>query len=298
MNSTDLNYFRVVVQEGSLNKASNILFISRQGLTKILHRLEDELGEKLFDVTENGIVLTKYGEYLYANSEKYIQFHQEFLRNLHEYKMNETEQLTIGMQEGFSEGFGKDFIANFIIQNRNLHIRIQSLKKESIYQAMLQSELHILIMTGPYDSLKYHSILHKQAKIFLLVSKSHPLAKKSNVSMKDISPYPLISLPHDIGQKSRINYFINNNTIKLPDFLLNAADRNLIMKLVQSGVAISFNAGWHYKEYDGITAIPISDINTEIDLNILIAANVTRSSSLNKFINYVRDYSKNNNFNI
>ena len=138
MNSTDLNYFRVVVQEGSLNKASNILFISRQGLTKILHRLEDELGEKLFDVTENGIVLTKYGEYLYANSEKYIQFHQEFLRNLHEYKMNETEQLTIGMQEGFSEGFGKDFIANFIIQNRNLHIRIQSLKKESIYQAMLQ----------------------------------------------------------------------------------------------------------------------------------------------------------------
>ena len=44
MDVNQLHYFRTIVEQGSLNKASEILYISRQGLSKIMKKMENELG--------------------------------------------------------------------------------------------------------------------------------------------------------------------------------------------------------------------------------------------------------------
>mgnify|MGYP003377132814 FL=1 len=41
-------YFRTIVEQGSLNKAAEVLCVSRQGLTKIIRKMEQELGVQLF----------------------------------------------------------------------------------------------------------------------------------------------------------------------------------------------------------------------------------------------------------
>ena len=54
MDVIQLHYFRTIVEQGSLNKAAEVLYISRQGLTKIIRKMEQELGAQLFDVTGAG----------------------------------------------------------------------------------------------------------------------------------------------------------------------------------------------------------------------------------------------------
>ena len=76
MDVIQLHYFRTIVEQGSLNKAAEVLYISRQGLTKIIRKMEQELGAQLFDVTGAGVVPTLFAEALYERSEDYIQFHQ------------------------------------------------------------------------------------------------------------------------------------------------------------------------------------------------------------------------------
>ena len=68
MDTKDLRFFRQVYEERSINKASKLLFITPQGLSRIIHHLEEELGVSLFQRSANGMLPTESGTYLYENS--------------------------------------------------------------------------------------------------------------------------------------------------------------------------------------------------------------------------------------
>lgn len=63
MNIDFLKYFVTVAEKSSIAQAANALYISRQALSKAIHRAEQELGIKLiltqgqrFTLTEEGII--------------------------------------------------------------------------------------------------------------------------------------------------------------------------------------------------------------------------------------------------
>lgn len=56
MDVIQLHYFRTIVEQGSLNKAAEALYISRQGLTKIIRKMEQELVRSCLTVTGTGML--------------------------------------------------------------------------------------------------------------------------------------------------------------------------------------------------------------------------------------------------
>jgi DNA-binding transcriptional LysR family regulator len=61
MNNYQVKTFVSVVEQGSFNKASEILFTSKQALIKQIQALEEELGFVLFRRSQKGVVLTAAG---------------------------------------------------------------------------------------------------------------------------------------------------------------------------------------------------------------------------------------------
>lgn len=60
MNKKQLTYFLTAYEAKSLQKAADLLYVSRQGLSKMIRSLEDELGEPLFRRTPKGLVATDF----------------------------------------------------------------------------------------------------------------------------------------------------------------------------------------------------------------------------------------------
>lgn len=56
-----LKYFLEVAQSGSINAVAQHLFISQQGISDALKRMENELGVVLFKRSKMGITLTAGG---------------------------------------------------------------------------------------------------------------------------------------------------------------------------------------------------------------------------------------------
>ena len=63
----DLEYFIACAEEGNILKASQKLDIQQSGLSKIIMRLESDLGQKLFSRSSQGIQMTSFGQNLYAS---------------------------------------------------------------------------------------------------------------------------------------------------------------------------------------------------------------------------------------
>ncbi len=73
MDTKDLRAFLRVYEEKSVNKAAKQLFITPQGLSRVIHNLETDLGTTLFMRTPSGMLPTDSGVYLYENSRTLLQ---------------------------------------------------------------------------------------------------------------------------------------------------------------------------------------------------------------------------------
>lgn len=70
MDTKHLEYFRIVYEEKSIHAAAKKLFISPQGLGKIIQNLEGEFKTPLFTRTKNGVFPTESGTLFYEQCVK------------------------------------------------------------------------------------------------------------------------------------------------------------------------------------------------------------------------------------
>ena len=73
MRTEHLAYLQLVVHCGSINKASRLLNISQQQLSKIIRQIEDELGATIFVRHQGGVLLTADGELIMSHAEAILQ---------------------------------------------------------------------------------------------------------------------------------------------------------------------------------------------------------------------------------
>lgn len=83
MDIRDLKIFQMIASEKSVSKASKKLYMTPQGVSKVLKNLETEMGSQLFVRDKNGMRLTESGEcfLIYANQdiEDYYEVKREIL---------------------------------------------------------------------------------------------------------------------------------------------------------------------------------------------------------------------------
>ena len=73
MDINQLRYFIEICKQGSMSKAAAALFISPQGISAAIRRLEDELGADLFYRTASGLELTNLGKQVQTEAQTIIE---------------------------------------------------------------------------------------------------------------------------------------------------------------------------------------------------------------------------------
>lgn len=73
MNLLHLEYFKLVAETQNISKAANESYISSSGLSKVIARLEEEVGYPLFERYSNKLVLNEAGQVMYRFAEQVLE---------------------------------------------------------------------------------------------------------------------------------------------------------------------------------------------------------------------------------
>ena len=77
MEIRQLKYFSEIYKYRNFSRAAEVCFISSQGISMAMLRLEEELGCKLFLRTAKGLMPTPQGEYLYPRAQQILALTDE-----------------------------------------------------------------------------------------------------------------------------------------------------------------------------------------------------------------------------
>ena len=80
MNIKQCETFLRLVEEGSISKAAQKMFFSKQGLSRAIQSLENELGVQLFLRTSSGITLSHDGERILPEMKQIVESSYSILK--------------------------------------------------------------------------------------------------------------------------------------------------------------------------------------------------------------------------
>lgn len=186
MNIKEIEYFLQVCKDKSINKAAKNLFISSQGLGRIIQRLEEELKAPLLLRTQFGVELTEEGKVLRAHSQKIIDQMNSLQSEINKASLSKNT-LKVSISVGILSCFGIDVFTKFQNMYPLLKTEFIEISDNGVTDALVCGESDIGLGFLPVKSQELNEEILEDFKINLVVSKNHILAKNDKISLKDLA---------------------------------------------------------------------------------------------------------------
>lgn len=116
--------FHTVAKAGNISKAANQLYISQPAISKAISKLEEELGNALFNRSSRGVTLTEEGQVLYEYVERAFDSLNMGEENLKNYKELGIGHIRIGVSTSLCKHILLDYLKDFIKENPNIKFSI------------------------------------------------------------------------------------------------------------------------------------------------------------------------------
>src|SRR6202453_191076 len=185
MELSQLEVFLSVAREHRFSRAAEKLHRTQTAVSQTIRKLEDELGEALFDRSSRGGVLTDAGQVLYEYAEKLLNLRHDAHESLAELRELQKGKLVIAANE-----LTALYLLAVLAEFRRLHpmikITVQRALGSRIPDDVLQHSAELGVLSYKPEEPRLHSVVTYLDELVLVVPPKHPLASAREVSIRQL----------------------------------------------------------------------------------------------------------------
>lgn len=197
LNIRQLRHLVAIADAGTLQKASEKLHITQPALTKSMQSLEYDLDAKLFERVGRKLQLTSIGEELVKNGRRILRSVRDTEDMVNAWRSGDSGQITIGLGPAYTVLLSANLVEKILADHSSVRLQIDTGDTNALLAKLLNDELHIAVCDLAFDPTdpEILAISLKPQPIVGLVRASHPLAGKQDVSMRELSQFPIAHSP-------------------------------------------------------------------------------------------------------
>jgi LysR family cyn operon transcriptional activator len=276
-----IRYFLRAAELLHFTRAAESLYISQPTLSIHIQQLEEELNTQLFDrcrqlrLTETGQVLLGHARNLIRELElakQEIAAFQGLLRGV----------LHIGSTQLFSKKLVPTVLVAYHEAYPNISLTVQFGTSREIEQGILARIIDVGIAFLPPESheIEYETVTSDE--MFVVVSNSHPLARKTELSKAEMNDLSLVL--QSIGNSTRrlIDVYFAKENIS-PKIILQSNDMPALFAMVESGRSAAI-ASRRAVENSSLHLIPLPGSRLFWTAGILKLRGVPLSAAATEFV--------------
>lgn len=287
MDFQQLLYFNTVASFENMSKAAEMLHVSQPTLTKYISRLEEEVGQPLFDRKGKKLSLNSAGQEFLSYSIDAIKVIDTGVKKIATDRLNAKERIRICIIGDCTRILR--CAAEYVKARPDTCLDIEEISENKD----VPSINHYDVIVCP-DSQKYSDIIGQSLFVnreYLAVEKGHPLSSRIAISSKDLNGLDMVYIKDDNSYESSLwgmqimtikpnrTHFVNSKWLQ----------RALILSGVACGIVFSDNLSF-YQECKDISLIPIMDKRFSMPMKICFKREKHLSEEAKNFIAFCSEY--------
>lgn len=234
-----LRGFYFTARSGSISKAAEKLYLSQPSVSLQIQALERELGAKLFERRGPRIELTPDGELLLELAKPLVEGIDNLEDDFHA-RRNSVDRGRVDIAAGGSTILYvlPRFVEAFVKAHAGIELKIHNVTGREGLALLRAGEVDFCV--GPLleipEDLTFHPIVSYEP--VLITCPDHPLAKRSRITLRDISKYPLILPPRTLSTWRIVEAVFTQHGLTY-DVTLEVGGWEVIKTYVELGLGIS-----------------------------------------------------------
>lgn len=164
-------YVYEVYKERSFTKAAQNLYISQPSLSARIKKIEEIIGEPLFDRSTTPLQLTEVGKVYIEAAEEITQIEQRVENYINDLAGLKTGNLAVGASTLFAAYVVPSLITQFNQKFPDVHIQLIEGNTAELEEMLGSNALDFVIDNYHYDSILYNKELYCEENILLAVLK-------------------------------------------------------------------------------------------------------------------------------
>jgi DNA-binding transcriptional LysR family regulator len=185
MDLGQLEVFLTVAREGKFSRAAEKLHRTQSAVSQSIHKLEQDVGEPLFDRSSRDGLLTDAGRVLQEYAERLLNLRDDASGALVELREVRRGKLSVAANE-FTALYLLPVLADFRRLHPMIRIMVQRSLGSHIPDDVLRHNSELGVLTYDPQEPHLHSIVVYLDELIFVVPPTHPLAAEPQVSIRQL----------------------------------------------------------------------------------------------------------------
>lgn len=211
-----INAFQAVANEGSFSRAGQALYRSQSAISIQVARLEEVLGQKLFDRTTKRVGLTDSGRIFLGYVDQIKRLLQEAEQELMDLQEMQRGQLRICTSDTTACYRLPHILRAYGAKYPGIEIIVRNATSLKTIDQVLQDEVDLGIATLSYLKPGLETIPLFSRSDVVICHPSHPLAPREAVFLKDLEKYPCVLLDQNCSSRRILDDACEKARVALP----------------------------------------------------------------------------------
>ncbi|MGM9569890.1 MAG: LysR family transcriptional regulator [Phascolarctobacterium sp.] len=289
MEISQLEYFVILARIKNFTKAAHSVAITQSALSHSIGKLERELNVSLFDRTERGVFLTTAGEYFLAHAEKVLNELKKGQQELKE--MNDPQKGLVHLS--FIHSLGVDLIPALIAGYGQIHRHVRFVLTQN-NSTILTKEL----LEGKNDMCLCPPLMNMEniiwvylysEELYAAVPKSHRLATRKSLTMRDLAGEAFISLKRSYNLRLLTEQFMAQAGVA-PNIIYEGDDVHTLAGLIASKMGVSILPKIGTMAIPNVVFIPFTGVACKREIGLAWNSAAEMPPAANAFRKYILDY--------
>jgi DNA-binding transcriptional LysR family regulator len=293
MELSELRVFLSVASERSFSRAATKLHRTQPAVSQAVRRLEESVGERLFDRATKDATLTEAGRLLRDYAERVLRLTTEAELAVKDLRDLRRGRVLIGANEA-SVHVVLPLIDRFRAQHEFVHIDVRRIPARLIGAEVAHGTLDFGVLTFQPSEAQLSSIVLGQDELVMLVHPSHPLADSREVTLSECARQTVIAHNDPSHVRDQVLRLFEHHHIPA-NILVSLPSLEGIKRAVgmQMGVALLPRRCAQAEIARGeLVALAMPEVRLRRQVRVVFRKGGERSHAAKAFLAVVEDYKK------
>ncbi len=238
MEMHQLRYVVAVARTRNFSRAAEQCHVSQPSLSQQIQKLEDELGERLFERTKREARLTSHGEAFLPRASRILEEVDAARREATDAGELLRGMVTVGVLPTIAPYLLPGALAEFTGKFPGVEVVVQEDTTDQLLKLVLGCEIDLALASHPIQDPRLEVRELFAEELLLALPPRHPLARRRTIGVGELENEPFIVMKDGHCLGDQVLQFCDRRDLR-PNISFRSAQLETVQSLVHAGLGLS-----------------------------------------------------------